>query len=137
MTLISILLPLLMQSAAPVKQVDLVDLQARATQAHRIYRERARSAQRCEPQTVSANAAAARAALEAFQGRRLLVTALAGRIGAAPPTVGTPGPEAEELGKAVALLSRDLETSASLMARANPEFEPTATRGFLVSQCRV
>jgi hypothetical protein len=130
MILVSILLPLLLQSAAPVKQASLVELQARAAQAHKAYRERARSAQRCEAGTATLNAMAAKAAADATQRRRQLLTDLASRPeGLSAPAVDSPG--AEEVGKAVSLLSRDLEISAALMAKADPKYEAPAARGFL------
>jgi hypothetical protein len=107
-------------AAATAKQASLVDLQARATQAHKTYREKARSEQQCDAQTVAANAAAAKSAMEASQRRRVLLTALASKATTVPVAPTTPGAEAEEFDKAVALLGRDLETSASLMVRADP-----------------
>jgi hypothetical protein len=131
MILVSILLPLVMQPAAPARQVGPVDLQMRATIAHKAYREKAKSAQRCEAQTAAANEMAAKAAVEASRRRRRLLNDLAGSAPDPAPAALVPAPDAGELGRAISLLSRDLEMSAEKLAKtdANPETAPS--RGFL------
>ncbi|MBE0657749.1 MAG: hypothetical protein IH602_08650 [Bryobacteraceae bacterium] len=60
-----------------------------------------------------------------------MLTEVASRAaGAAAPKV-EPKVDAGEMGKAVALLSGDLETSAALMAKVDPNHEAAAARGFL------
>lgn len=131
MFLVIILLPLVMQSGVAVKQASLVEMQVRASVAHKAYREKARGAQRCEAQTATANAAAAKAASEASQRRRQLLTALASR--AIGPSAAGPvrHPDGGELGQAIALLSKDMEISAAMMEKADPKLEAAGTRGFL------
>lgn len=131
MMLFSILLPLVLQSAAPVEQPSLVDLQARAAQAHKAYREKTRGPQRCTPQAAAANDLAAKAAAEAIRLRRQLLSDLASRPMESPAAAVDSGGATEEIGKAVLLLTRDLETSAALMAKTNPKYEAPAAREFL------
>ncbi|MBA3974652.1 MAG: hypothetical protein C0504_10600 [Candidatus Solibacter sp.] len=131
MILVSILLPFIMQPAAPARKANPVEMQVRATQAHKAYRERARSPQRCEAQTASANGAAAKAALEATQARRQLLTELTGRAHGVSGASQAGLPDGDELGKAIALLTRDMETSAAMMAKADSKPEAGPEQGFL------
>jgi hypothetical protein len=63
--------------------------------------------------------------------RRQLLTALASRpTGFSVPAV-EPKIAAGEIGQAVSLLRRDLEASAAMMAKVDPNYEAAATRGVL------
>ena len=121
MILFSILFPLLVQApAAPASATGLTDAQAKATAAHRAYRDRSKGAQRCDPRTTSAASAANRLALEATQRRWQVLTAISQRAQQSaawtPPADSTDG----ELTEAIGLLMRDMETSAAMLAKAAP-----------------
>ncbi len=126
MTLVSILLALLIQEGVPqASSMDLVTVQARVSAAHRLFRETSRSAQRCDPQTATAASAANRLANEATQQRQQALSLMENDSQSAVITIPA-GSIDTELGQAVDLLQRDMETSAAMLFKASPGGEPAA-----------
>jgi hypothetical protein len=128
MILFSILLPLLVLApAAPAPPAGLAGIQAKATAAHKAYRDRSKGAQRCDPQTTSAATAANRLAIAATQRRWPVLTAISQRAQQSaawtPPADSTDG----ELTEAIGLLMRDMETSAAMLAKATPGASASAS----------
>ena len=122
MILFTILLTLLVQApVAPAPATGLTDAQARANAAHKAYRDRSKGAQRCEPQTVAAAAAASRAAIEATQRREQALAAISKRAQQSAAWAPVADPADDELAKAVDLLRRDAEVSAAMLTKAAPD----------------
>lgn len=120
MILVSFALAILVQDVvAETPSAALAAAQAKALSAHRLFRERTRGAQLCEPQTLQALSTANRLAVEAVQRRQKVLSAIEaeGQAGSAPITAE---PADAELGRAVDLLRRDMETSAVMLSKASP-----------------
>ena len=120
MTPILLLIVLMAQAPRPAQPPPgLAELQTRASAAHRAYRERVRSAQRCDPQTATSASSATRAAIEASQRRRQVIAAMA-KPAVQPDSAQAPlDPTEGELSRAVGLLNRDLELSDRMLAAMN------------------
>lgn len=119
MILVSIVLALLVQDVTPeTPSAALASAQAKAISAHRLFRERTRGSQACEPQTLTALSTANRLAIDAIQRRQKVLAAMESE-GLAGAAAITPEPADAELGHAVDLLRRDMETSAAMLSKVS------------------
>lgn len=127
MTLVSILFVLLAQGATPpAAPSDLVTIQAGASEAHKALRERLKGSPQCDPQSLTAVSTANRLATEATHRRRQVLAALQ-KAGERAVEPASPDPDGDELSKAVALLRKEMDASAALLAWAFPGEEIPAS----------
>lgn len=127
MILVSILVSLFVQGGAPAEgPLELSAVQAKAAAAHELLAAQFRSAQRCEPQTITAATNAHRLAIEATRQRQKALSLLE-EEGQKRAAGLLPDPADAELRFAVGLLRRDLEASAAMRFSVRPPGREAAT----------